>query len=98
MLVQEAGSNPLSKDEHFQVDIYTGSESVSRLLRNKSRLLDWNEYNSTKSFKRSDVGLKASNNADLLFPLCKTLSRMMQFGTVVDQDGNSIRLHWQVVV
>lgn len=98
MLVQEAGSNPLSKDENFQIDIYTGSESVWRLLRNESRLLEWGGYDSTKSFKSSDVGLMASNNADLLFPLCKTLSRMMQFCTVMDQNGNSIRLGKQVKI
>jgi hypothetical protein len=98
MLVQEAGSNPHSKGGRFQVDIYTGSESVWRLLRNESRLLEWGKYESTKLFKSSDVGLKASSNADLLFPLCQTVLRMMQYCSVVDQKGNSIRLGKQVKI
>lgn len=98
MLVQEAGSNPHSKGERFQVDIYTGSESVWRLLRNESRLLEWGEYESAKLFKSSAVWVKASSNADLLLPLCRTVLRMMRYCSVVDQNGNSIRLGKQVKI
>jgi hypothetical protein len=98
LLVQEAGANPSAKDEHFQVDVYTGSEAVWRLLRNETRLLEWGEYHSMKSFKNSTDGSKASNNPDLLFPLSKTVSRMMGHCTVVDQNGNSIRLGKQVTI
>lgn len=98
LLVQEAGVNPNAKHESFQVDIYTASEAVWRLLRNETQLLEWGEYESIKSFRKSPAGSKASNNGDLLFPLCKTISRMMGYCSVIDQNGNTIRLGEQVKI
>lgn len=98
LLVQEAGVNARAKNESFQVDVYTSSEAVWRLLRNETRLLEWGEYESMKAFKESPAGSKASNNGDLLFPLCKTMSRMMEYCSVIDQNGNSIRLGKQVKI
>ena len=98
LLVQEAGVNASAKYERFQVDIYTASEAVWRLLRNETRLLEWGEYESMKSFRETAAGSKSPNNVDLLFPLCKTVSRMMGYRSVIDQNGNSIRLGEEVKI
>ena len=98
LLVQEAASNARATDDQFQVDIYTGSDAVWRLLRNETRLIEWSKHNSTKAFKSCSVGSRPPNNADLLLPLCRTVSRMMTSCSVIDQNGNEIILGKQVKI
>jgi hypothetical protein len=89
MVGQEAVRNPFVRVAEFQIDVYTSSEAVWRLLNNTTQLLEWAEdYNSTDSFKTGTVGYKVSNNPDLLFPLCRTVQRMVSNSSITDKDGN----------
>jgi hypothetical protein len=100
LLVHEAATNRDMKNESYQVDIYTSSDYAWRLLRNATRLTEWGEHGSIKSFKNStEAGSKSANNPDLLYPLTQIVKRIMSSNSsLIDPQGNPIPLGKEVKI
>jgi hypothetical protein len=100
LLVQEAATNRNIQNQSYQVDVYTSSDYVWRLLRNETRLTEWGEHESIKSFKNStEAGSKSTNNPDLLYPLSQIVKRIMSSNSsLIDPQGNAIPMGKQVKI
>lgn len=98
LLGREAAGDPMVRDAHFQIDIYTGSDYAWRLLRNETLLVEWGRSASLASFKKTEAGSRVAYNPDILYSLCKTMKRMMSGAALTDQAGNPVGLGKKVNV
>ena len=77
LLKQEAAANGNAAANNFQVDIYTDSDYAWKLLRNQSQILEWGSFSSEDAVEYTGPGHRSSANLDLLFPLCRTYTRLV---------------------
>jgi hypothetical protein len=97
-LVHETGSNSLASQTRYHVDIYTGSEAVYRILRNETTLLQWGSFESIMAWRNRTHDCKIPHNLDLLWPLCRTFSRITKLCSVPDQNGTTIILGKEIKI
>jgi hypothetical protein len=96
--VQETGINSLASQAKYHVNIYTGSEAVYRILHNETTLLQWGSFDSIMAWRNGTKDCKTPRNLDLLWPLCRTFSRITKLCSVPDQNGTAIILGKEIKI
>ena len=89
LLKQEAVANCNAGTRNYQVDIYTDSDYAWKLLRNQSQILEWGSFTSEDAVEYAGPGQRSSANLDLLYPLCRTYSRLVSRNGVAFDEGIS---------
>lgn len=79
------------KDTKVIVSVCTNSSYAWKLLRNTTKLEHWGSISSTEDFVFDGVGSPAMANLDLLFPLTKTVNRIVN-NEIMDSSGAKISI------
>ncbi len=90
-LIKQIRDRKESKDTKVIVSVITDSSYAWKLLRNTTKLEHWGSISSTEDFVFDGVGSPAMANLDLLFPLTKTVNRILN-NEIVDSSGAKISI------